>query len=395
MKHKASDAGGDGAAGAAAAAAAAAAGEASPAAATPRKRARRSPAADKPAGGDADAVAPKSASPPAAAAAAAKKKASPSPGPVRRSARSPAPKKAPAPAAAAAPAAKAPAAAAGRELYTTAMRAPRLESPALTVMAWNVAGLRSLIKKDAGAVRRLVEEERVDVLCLQETKLQDSHVAAATKGRGRGGGGAVFNCSAAKKGYSGVATFTRSKPLSSSCGIGLPDHDDEGRVVTVELPSCFVVNAYVPNSGEGLKRLAYRTGQWDVAFSDYVKGLEARGKPVIVAGDLNCAHHPIDIHNPKGNLRSAGFTQEERDSFGEKLVAPGGPLVDTFRAQHPNVVGYTYYSYRTNGRAKNAGWRLDYLLVSQSLAPRVHDAFILRDVLGSDHVPLGVVIKKD
>ncbi|KAI8469193.1 MAG: Endonuclease/exonuclease/phosphatase [Monoraphidium minutum] len=275
------------------------------------------------------------------------------------------------------------------------MRPPRCADPALVVMSWNVASLRALLKKDKDALKKVVERERVDVLCLQETKLQESHVDGIQRDLGLPGWLTTFSCSTAKKGYSGVATLCRAKPQSSSCGMGVAEHDQEGRVITVELPEAFVVNAYVPNSGDGLLRLAYRTKSWDVAFADYVRGLEARGKPVIVAGDLNCSHQPIDIHNPKGNLKSAGFTQEERDSFGAKLLVPSGPLVDTFRAQHPGVVGFTYYSRRFGAtKADEKGWRLDYCLVSESLAPRVHDSFILKDVEGSDHVPLGLVLKK-
>lgn len=367
-------------------------------------------------------------------------------------------------------------------------------------------GLRALLQKDAGALTRLVAAEQPDVLCLQETKLQAEHVSdaeASSKLLASAGGPfsqAHFNCSTAKKGYSGVAVFCRSPALSVAKGIGAPEHDDEGRVLTVELPDLFVVNVYVPNSGEGLKRLEYRTGSWDVAFAAYIRcvwrpgirawthsvdillnffcmmvsvvfslrlqfmilhlllrpvgapsvavfptsscaapehgshplcvqsyvstryltlcpvviarhvavvvavvlivvsvvahylsrGLEAK-KPVIVTGDLNCAHTEIDIHNPKGNLRSAGFTQEERDSFSAQIIGAG--YVDTFRRQHPGVVGYTYYSYRFNARANNKGWRLDYCLASAALEPRLHDAFILPTVTGSDHVPLGLVLK--
>eukprot|EP00878_Enallax_costatus_P035708 GHUV01039909.1.p1 GENE.GHUV01039909.1~~GHUV01039909.1.p1 ORF type:complete len:259 (+),score=66.25 GHUV01039909.1:72-848(+) len=248
--------------------------------------------------------------------------------------------------------------------------------------------------QDAEAIKNVIQLEHLDALCLQEHKLQASHVEEVVKAAGLEDWHVTFNCSTAKKGYSGTATLSREKPLSTRLGMGIEEHDDEGRVVTVELPELWLVNVYVPNSSEGLKRLDYRTQKWDIALADYIRGLQAKGKPVVVTGDMNCAHQEIDIHDPKSNLRSAGFTQEERDSFGANLLGRAG-LVDTWRAQHPGIVGYTYYSYRFNMRDKGKGWRLDYFLVSSDLADKVHDSYILKDVRGSDHAPLGIVIKKD
>ena len=183
----------------------------------------------------------------------------------------------------------------------------------------------------------------------------------------------------------------RQPPLSVVSGMGGEEPDGEGRVLTAEFEKMFLVNVYVPNSGEGLKRLDYRVNQWDVKFSEYLKSLEARGKPVVLTGDLNCAAQEIDIHSPKTNLRSAGFTQEERESFAQRFVGNG--FIDCFRRQHPDVVGYTYWGYRFNLRAKNKGWRLDYFLASEALESSLYDCYHLPDVMGSDHCPLGLVLK--
>ncbi|EIE20819.1 hypothetical protein COCSUDRAFT_18358, partial [Coccomyxa subellipsoidea C-169] len=242
-------------------------------------------------------------------------------------------------------------------------------------------------------IGQLINSEDADILCLQETKLKDSDVAACEKllRPGLQDWHFYFNNSIAKKGYSGVAVLSRAKPLSVTNGLGKEDHDQEGRVITAEYPSFYVVNVYVPNSGEGLKRLEYRVGSWDVAFADYLAGLGAK-KPVILTGDLNCAHQEIDIHDPKRNLKSAGFTEEERKSFSAQLLQRG--FKDTFREKYPDVVGYTYWNYRTGARVRNRGWRLDYFLVSEALAERVHDIFHLPDVQGSDHCPVGLVLHR-
>uniref|UniRef100_A0A0D3EV47 DNA-(apurinic or apyrimidinic site) endonuclease n=1 Tax=Oryza barthii TaxID=65489 RepID=A0A0D3EV47_9ORYZ len=196
-----------------------------------------------------------------------------------------------------------------------------------------------------------------------------------------------WTCSVSKLGYSGTAIISRVKPLSIKYGLGVPDHDTEGRVVTVEFNDFYLLTAYVPNSGDGLKRLTYRVTEWDPSLGNYMKDLE-KSKPVILTGDLNCAHQEIDIHDPAGNRRSAGFTIEERESFETNFLSKG--FVDTFRKQHPNVVGYSYWGYRHNARKTNKGWRLDYFLVSESIAERVHDSYIIPDISASDHSPLGL-----
>lgn len=276
------------------------------------------------------------------------------------------------------------------------MRPPPLAAgQAFKVLSWNVAGLRALLKKDPQAISRLVEEEQPDVLCLQEHKLQTDHCGAVTEQLGLKGWHAAWNCSTDKKGYSGVAVLSRAAPLSVAKGLDVRDHDGEGRLIAAEYERCYVVNTYVPNSGDGLKRLDYRVGSWDPALAAFIKQLE-QNKPVVLTGDLNCAPQEIDIHDPKRNLRSAGFTQEERDSFARLLLGECG-LVDAFRRRHPGVVGYTYWSFRSNARASNKGWRLDFFLVSSALAEggRLHDAYHLPAVAGSDHCPVGLVLKKE
>ncbi|KAK9070500.1 hypothetical protein SSX86_010902 [Deinandra increscens subsp. villosa] len=183
-----------------------------------------------------------------------------------------------------------------------------------------------------------------------------------------------WTCSVSKLGYSGTAIISRIPPLSVRYGLGISDHDSEGRLVTTEFDSFYLVSGYVPNSGDGLKRLELE-----------------KSKPVILTGDLNCAHEEIDIFNPAGNKRSAGFTIEERTSFEENFLKKG--FVDTFRNHHPNVVGYTYWGFRHGGRKTNKGWRLDYFLVSESISENIHDSYILPDVAGSDHCPIGLVLK--
>lgn len=271
---------------------------------------------------------------------------------------------------------------------------PPQEDKTIHVVSWNVAGLRALLKKDPNALKLLADAQSPDIICLQEHKLQQGkhcEDAGASISQALGSDWDIhWNCSVDKKGYSGVAIISKTKPLSVEMGIGHSNHDGEGRVITAEFPDCFVVNVYVPNSGEGLKRLDYRVNQWDQAFSEHIKNLESRGKSVIVTGDLNCAAQEIDIHSPKTNLRSAGFTVEERESFAKRFLENG--LVDVFRRLHPDVVGYTYWGYRFGLRAKNKGWRLDYFLVSEKHLDSVYDCYHLPHVMGSDHCPLGLVV---
>ncbi|KAL5546439.1 hypothetical protein UlMin_006126 [Ulmus minor] len=272
------------------------------------------------------------------------------------------------------------------------MRSPTLstDTKSVKVMSWNVNGLRALLKLEGFSALELAQREDFDILCLQETKLQEKDVEKIKQDLIDGYDNSFWTCSVSKLGYSGTAIISRIKPLSVRYGIGIADHDTEGRLVTAEFDSFYLINGYVPNSGDGLRRLSYRIEQWDPSLSSYMKDLE-KSKPVILTGDLNCAHQEIDIFNPAGNKRSAGFTEEERQSFGKNFLSNG--FVDTFRRQHPNVVGYTYWGFRHGGRKSNKGWRLDYFLVSDSMADKVHDSYIVPDVLGSDHCPIGLTLK--
>ncbi|KAI3760694.1 hypothetical protein L1987_51092 [Smallanthus sonchifolius] len=272
------------------------------------------------------------------------------------------------------------------------MRPPALsgDTKHVKIMSWNVNGLRALLKLERFSALELAQREDFDVLCLQETKLQEKDVEAIKQRLLEGYDNSFWTCSVSKLGYSGTAIISRIPPLSIRYGLGIPDHDSEGRLVTTEFESFYLISGYVPNSGDGLKRLSYRITDWDPSLSNYMKELE-KSKPVILTGDLNCAHEEIDIYNPVGNKRSAGFTIEERTSFDENFLKKG--FVDTFRKHHPNVVGYTYWGFRHGGRKTNKGWRLDYFLVSESIAENVHDSYILPDVGGSDHCPIGLVLK--
>ncbi|XP_048631745.1 DNA-(apurinic or apyrimidinic site) endonuclease, chloroplastic-like isoform X1 [Brassica napus] len=274
------------------------------------------------------------------------------------------------------------------------MRPPPLPegTKSVKIMTWNVNGLRALLKLESFSALQLAQRENFDVLCLQETKIQVKDVEEVKKALSDGYDHSFWSCSVSKLGYSGTAIISRIKPLSVRYGTGLSgsDHDIEGRIVTTEFDSLYLISTYVPNSGDGLKRLSYRIEEWDRTLSKYIKELE-KTKPVVLTGDLNCAHEEIDIYNPAGNKRSAGFTIEERQSFRENFLDKG--LVDTFRKQHPGVVGYTYWGYRHGTRKTNKGWRLDYFLVSESIAANVHDSYILPDINGSDHCPIGLILK--
>ena len=246
-------------------------------------------------------------------------------------------------------------------------------------VSWNVNGLRACVTKGfADTFRRL----DADFFCLQETKMQPGQLDLSFEGY------ESYWCSAEKKGYSGTAVFTRHRPLSVRYGLGLEEHDHEGRVITLEMPAFYLVTVYTPNSQDGLRRLDYRM-EWDAAFRDYLARLDA-AKPVVVCGDLNVAHREIDLKNPKSNRRNAGFTDEERESFG-RLLSAG--FTDSFRFFYPNLEGaYSWWSYRFKAREKNAGWRIDYFLVSDRLRPALTDAAIHGDVFGSDHCPVSVEI---
>ncbi len=250
----------------------------------------------------------------------------------------------------------------------------------MKLISWNVNGLRACLTK---GFLDFFHEADADFFCLQETKLQPGQISLELPGYEQ-----YWN-SAEKKGYSGTAVFTRKKPLSVSYGLGIAQHDHEGRVITLEYEDFFLVTVYTPNSQEGLARLDYRMC-WETDFLAYLKGLEAR-RPVIVCGDLNVAHQEIDLKNPKTNRKNAGFTDEERGKM-STLLASG--FVDTFRYFYPDQTGiYSWWSYRFQARAKNAGWRIDYFLVSECLKERLLDAGIDTQVMGSDHCPVELILK--
>ena len=244
----------------------------------------------------------------------------------------------------------------------------------MKLISWNVNGLRACEGKGFSDIFRQLD---ADFFCLQETKMQPGQLDLQFEGYE-----SYWN-SADKKGYSGTAIFTRHKPLNVTYGIGIDEHDHEGRVITLEMPQFFLVCCYTPNSQDGLKRLDYRM-TWEDAMRDYLKSLDHQ-KPVIYCGDLNVAHEEIDIKNPKTNRRNAGFTDEERQKFSE-LLSEG--FIDTFRTLYPDEVTYSWWSYRFHAREKNAGWRIDYFVTSQRLLEHIRDAKIHTDILGSDHCPV-------
>ena len=246
------------------------------------------------------------------------------------------------------------------------------------LISWNVNGLRACLNK--GFLESFADLD-ADVFCLQEIKLQEGQVDLDLPA----GYHDYWNY-AEKKGYSGTAVFTRIEPLGVSRGIGIPAHDGEGRVLTLEFAEFFLVNVYTPNSQDGLRRLDYRM-DWDDAFRAYVSGLDQE-KPVIICGDLNVAHQEIDLKNPKTNRKNAGFTDEEREKFGT-LLETG--FTDSFRSLYPDRAGaYSWWSYRGGARERNAGWRIDYFLVSNRLRDKIAAAEIYPDIWGSDHCPVGL-----
>ena len=250
----------------------------------------------------------------------------------------------------------------------------------MKLVSWNVNGLRACMGKGFPEFLRAADP---DILCLQETKMQREQADFTLEGYEE-----YWN-SAEKKGYSGTAVFTKERPLSVSYGIGLPEHDSEGRVITAEYPEFYLVNVYTPNSQQELARLSYRM-EWEDAFRGYLKALDAK-KPVVVCGDMNVAHEEIDLKNPKTNRKNAGFTDEERQKMTE-LLASG--FTDTFRMLYPDWEGvYSWWSYRFRAREKNAGWRIDYFLVSDRLKDRVADSRIDTGVFGSDHCPVELILR--
>ena len=252
----------------------------------------------------------------------------------------------------------------------------------MKIVSWNVNGIRAILKKD---FKTSINAVSPDILCLQETKAQKEEVESALTDFNEY---QLFSNSANKKGYSGTAILSKTKPLNITEDMGVAEHDDEGRIQCAEYPDFFLVNVYVPNSGQQLDRLDYRH-QWDQDFLKYLKHLE-QTKPVIVTGDFNVAHQPIDLKNPKSNYnKTAGYTQFEIDGM-DAFIDSG--FVDVFRALHPNEAAYTYWSYRFKSRERNVGWRIDYFLISKSLKDKVNSVKIWSDVQGSDHCPISLDI---
>ncbi|MCI6726793.1 MAG: exodeoxyribonuclease III [Bacteroidales bacterium] len=250
----------------------------------------------------------------------------------------------------------------------------------MKLISWNVNGLRACVGK--GFYESLATLD-ADVVCLQETKLQAGQIDISLDGY------ETYWNYADKKGYSGTAIFTRRHPLSVTYGLGIDLHDHEGRIITAEYEDFYLVTAYVPNSQDGLRRLDYRQ-QWDKDLRAYLKELETR-KPVVLCGDLNVAHREIDLKNPKSNRKNAGFTDEEREGF-QQLLDAG--FVDTFRHFYPDQTDiYSWWSYRFRAREKNAGWRIDYFVVSEALRPLLESAAIHTEIFGSDHCPVEVVLR--
>lgn len=250
----------------------------------------------------------------------------------------------------------------------------------MRLISWNVNGLRACVQKGFLDVFHQLD---ADCFCLQETKLQPDQISLDLPGYRQ------FWYSAEKKGYSGTALFSKREPLAVTNGIGEPELDNEGRVITAEYPEFFLVTCYTPNAQRGLARLDHRM-RWDEAFRGFLQKLDAE-KPVIVCGDLNVAHKEIDLKNPASNRGNAGFSDEERESF-QRLLDAG--FTDSFRYLHPDVTGaYTWWSYMYKARQNNAGWRIDYFLVSDRIRDRIRSAPIYHEILGSDHCPVGLEIE--
>ena len=251
----------------------------------------------------------------------------------------------------------------------------------MNIGSWNVNGFRAVVKK---GFFEIVENQGFDVLALQEIKAQEDQVAELFFGRDY----YVYSNHAVKKGYSGVSIISKKEPIRIIKGMGIEEHDQEGRVLAAEFDDYFVVSVYVPNSKHDLVRLDYRE-EWDKAFLNFLKELE-KEKPVIALGDFNVCHQEIDIARPKANYnKTPGYTQREIDGM-TAFIQNG--LIDSFRTLHPEEVVYSWWSYRGGAREKNVGWRLDYCLVSESLMPKIKESYILTEVMGSDHCPVGVVL---
>lgn len=249
----------------------------------------------------------------------------------------------------------------------------------MKLISWNVNGLRAIYKKD---FEKSFKELNPDILCIQETKMQEGQLDVDFEGYEK-----YFNY-AQRKGYSGTAVFTKTKPQKVTYGIGCSAHDQEGRVITLEFEEFYLVNCYTPNSGRELARLEYRM-EWEDAFRNYLQLLD-KTKPVILCGDLNVAHKEIDLKNPKTNRKNAGFTDEER---GKMTCLLDSGFTDTFRKIYPEKENaYTWWSYMGHAREKNVGWRIDYFIISNRIASKIKDAMIFPEVMGSDHCPVGLEI---
>ncbi|KAL3682045.1 hypothetical protein R1sor_000067 [Riccia sorocarpa] len=259
----------------------------------------------------------------------------------------------------------------------------------MKLLLWNVNGLHALMKKDDKCLTKLAQEEHFDVICLTETKLQEKQVdeihASILPPEYKH---SFWNCSSATPGFAGTAIISKIEPLSVEYGMGTSALDKEGRVITAEFGQFHLVVGYVHDSWERLVRWGLKTDDRHPSLSQHLKALEKK-KPVIYAGDMNCANEDIDISNPEG--KSAGFTKEAREAFKTDFLKKG--FVDTFRHQHPDVVAYTYWPYRSGARARNNGWRVDYFLASQGLMNQVYDSYIRPEVMGSDHCPIGLIVK--
>ena len=246
-------------------------------------------------------------------------------------------------------------------------------------ISWNVNGLRAIYKK---GFMDIFNEFDADIFCLQETKMQEGQIELELKNYNQ-----YFNY-AVRKGYSGTAIFTKIKPINLTYGIGIEEHDQEGRVITLEFEKFYLVNCYTPNSGRELARLEYRMS-WEDAFKNYLKALD-EVKPVIICGDLNVAHKEIDLKNPKTNRKNAGFTDEEREKIGILLDAG---FTDTYRKLYPDKENvYTWWSYMGHAREKNIGWRIDYFLTSDRISSKIKETYIFDKIMGSDHCPVGLEI---
>ena len=250
----------------------------------------------------------------------------------------------------------------------------------MKIVSWNVNGIRAVLKK---GFLDFLDEVNPDIICLQETKAHPEQVELNLEEYPY-----KFWNSAEKKGYSGTAIFSKTKPISITNNLNIKKHDTEGRVICFEMKNYYLITVYTPNSKRDLSRLDYRANEWDVDFLKYLKKLETK-KPVIFCGDLNVAHKEIDLKNPKTNKRNAGFTDEERNGF-ENYIKSG--FIDTFRMFNQDEGHYTWWSYMFNSRAKNVGWRIDYFCVSESIKNKVSESIILPDIMGSDHAPILIKI---